>query len=145
MSEIEGVNHPSHYNQGKVECIDAMESAYGIDDVIAFCRCNAFKYQWRAGSKIDGANLEKDLKKAQWYQNKQIELEKRKKMNVNNENKNNTNTYRCIKQYIPCRLIEFNVGEQYEVIEENGLLYVKFSDCQVYVTPHTLKKHFVKE
>lgn len=75
---MEGVDHPKHYNQGSIECIDAMESAYGIDDVIAFCRCNAFKYQWRAGNKTDGANLEKDLKKAQWYQNKLVELTKKK-------------------------------------------------------------------
>lgn len=39
------VNHPSHYNQGKIECIDAMESAYGTEAVIMFCMCNAFKYQ----------------------------------------------------------------------------------------------------
>lgn len=77
MSEIEGVNHPSHYNQGKVECIDAMESAYGIDDVIAFCKCNAFKYQWRAGHK-DNESIEKDIAKAQWYQNKALELMKKR-------------------------------------------------------------------
>lgn len=68
------VNHPSYYTQGNIECIDAMESAYGIDAVISFCRGNAFKYQWRAGSKISAASLEKDLRKSQWYQNKLIEL-----------------------------------------------------------------------
>lgn len=72
---FDDVNHPKHYNQGSIECIDAMESAFGTEAVIAFCKCNAFKYQWRAGSKIEGANLVKDLKKAQWYQNKVIELQ----------------------------------------------------------------------
>ena len=65
------VNHPSHYNQGKIECIDAMESAYGTKAVIEFCRCNAFKYQWRAGKK---GSLAEDIAKAQWYQNKMVEL-----------------------------------------------------------------------
>ena len=77
MSEIEGVNHPSHYNKGGIEAIDAMESAYGIDDVIAFCKCNAFKYLWRAGNKHN-ESMEKDFAKAQWYQNKALELMKKR-------------------------------------------------------------------
>lgn len=64
------VNHPSHYASGSIECIDAMIAAYGIKAVMDFCKCNAFKYQWRFESK----NGEEDLRKAQWYQNKYIEL-----------------------------------------------------------------------
>lgn len=64
------VNHPSHYASGGIECIDAMEAAYGIEAVMHFCMCNAFKYQWR----FDKKNGVEDLKKAQWYQNKYIEL-----------------------------------------------------------------------
>jgi hypothetical protein len=74
---FDDVNHPKHYNKGSIECIDAMESAFGVEAVIAFCKCNAFKYLWRAGNKTEGANFEKDLKKAQWYQNKAIELLKK--------------------------------------------------------------------
>ena len=64
------VNHPSHYNKGNIECIDAMISAYGKDTVSDFCICNAFKYIWRYKYK----NGIEDLKKAQWYLNKIVEL-----------------------------------------------------------------------
>lgn len=70
--EKEMVNHPAHYASGGIECIDAMIAAYGIQAVIEFCRCNAFKYQWRAGKK--GSTAE-DIAKAQWYQNKMLELQ----------------------------------------------------------------------
>ena len=43
------VNHPSHYTQGNIECIDAMQAAYGKESVMHFCKCNAFKYQWKIG------------------------------------------------------------------------------------------------
>lgn len=74
------VNHPSHYNQGKIECIDAMESAYGTETVIMFCMCNAFKYQWRFNKK----NGREDILKCQWYQNKMVELQNK----LNNKDKN---------------------------------------------------------
>ena len=64
------VNHPSHYNQGNIECIDAMVSAYGIESVIDFCICNAFKYLWR----FKGKNGIEDIEKAEWYLNKLKEL-----------------------------------------------------------------------
>ena len=66
------VNHPSHYTQGSIECIQAMEAAYGKEVVMHFCMGNAFKYQWRFADK----NGEEDIKKAQWYQNKFMELHK---------------------------------------------------------------------
>ena len=28
----ERVNHPSHYNHGKLECIDIMEDVFGVDE-----------------------------------------------------------------------------------------------------------------
>lgn len=66
------VNHPLHYTQGNIECIDAMKAAYGKESVMHFCKCNAFKYQWR----FDKKNGEEDIKKAQWYQNKFLELKR---------------------------------------------------------------------
>lgn len=57
------VNHPDHYNQGGIECIDAMRSAFGEEQVRVFCKLNAFKYIWRADQK----NGEQDLRKAIWY------------------------------------------------------------------------------
>ncbi len=57
------VNHPSHYTQGKVECIDAMEQALGTEVVKGFCLGNTYKYLWRHADK----NGDEDIKKAVWY------------------------------------------------------------------------------
>ena len=70
MAELipnDGVNHPIHY-QGQYECIDLMRALYGDEAVMGFCRCNSFKYRFRAGCKA-GESAEKDLKKAEWYEN----------------------------------------------------------------------------
>ena len=64
------VDHPMHYNQGNVECIDAMQSAFGTPAVMNFCICNAFKYLWRSKNK---GGME-DINKAMWYLNKYLEL-----------------------------------------------------------------------
>lgn len=64
------VNHPSHYTQGGIDCIDAMVAAFGKKTVEDFCLCNAFKYVWRTRKK----NGLEDCKKAQWYLNKYVEM-----------------------------------------------------------------------
>lgn len=64
------VNNPSHYNTGKFECIDVMIETQGINAVMDFCLCNAFKYLYRH----NGKNGLEDIKKAQYYINKYIEL-----------------------------------------------------------------------
>lgn len=64
----ETINHPAHYNQGRIECIEAIESIGIAED---FCRGNAIKYLWRAKDK--SKELE-DLRKSAWYVNKLIEL-----------------------------------------------------------------------
>lgn len=68
------VNHPSHYTQGKVECIDALESAtINKQGIEAVCVANVIKYLWRYESK----NGLEDVKKAKWYLDRLIkELEK---------------------------------------------------------------------
>lgn len=67
----DNVNHPSHYETGKFECIDVMVETQGVEAVKAFCLCNAFKYIYRH----NGKNGVEDIKKAQWYINKYLELE----------------------------------------------------------------------
>lgn len=63
------INHPSHYTTGKVECIDAIESAtVNLNGIEAVCTANAIKYLWRWRQK----NGIEDLKKARWYINKLI-------------------------------------------------------------------------
>lgn len=58
------VNHPTHYTSGKIECIDAIESAVcELKGIEAVCTANAIKYLWRWKQK----NGAEDLKKATWY------------------------------------------------------------------------------
>lgn len=64
------VNHPSHYTQGGIECIQAMEAAFGKEAVANFCICNAFKYVFRHEHK----GGKQDIEKAEWYLNKYKEL-----------------------------------------------------------------------
>ena len=55
----EMVDHPSHYNQGKIEVIDAIE-----DWDLNFCEGNVIKYVARHRHKSEPLE---DHKKAQWY------------------------------------------------------------------------------
>ena len=56
--------NPDHYKKEcSLECIEAMELAFGCDAVFNFCLCNAWKYIWRWKNK----NGIEDLKKADWY------------------------------------------------------------------------------
>lgn len=64
------VEHPSHYNQGGVECIEAIKAAtIGKTGVEAFCVGNTIKYLFRYEAK----NGLEDVKKAQWYINRLIQ------------------------------------------------------------------------
>lgn len=61
--------NPSHYKNGKVEAIDAIESAtVNKKGIEAVCVANVIKYLWRYEDK----NGIEDIKKAQWYINKLI-------------------------------------------------------------------------
>lgn len=63
------VNQPSHYTQGKVECIDAIEAVVGdMTGGSAFLTGQVIRYMWRWSHK----NGLEDLKKAQWYLNRLI-------------------------------------------------------------------------
>ena len=60
----DNVNHPSHYEGNtSMECIEAMEIAFGSEHTAYFCCENAFKYLWRHKYK----NGEEDVNKANWY------------------------------------------------------------------------------
>lgn len=58
MSDI---NHPSHYNFGKIEVIDFIE-----DQELGFHLGNVVKYLTRAGRK-NPETVMQDIEKAQWY------------------------------------------------------------------------------
>lgn len=60
----DAVNHPAHYTQGGIECIDALAAAtVGLEGIQAVCAANAIKYIWRFKDK----NGVQDLDKAMWY------------------------------------------------------------------------------
>lgn len=62
--EKDNVNHPSHYTQGGIECIDAIKAAtVGKKPMEAVCVANVVKYLWRYEEK----NGLEDVKKARWY------------------------------------------------------------------------------
>ena len=57
------VNQPAHYQQGEIECIEAMQSALTTEEFRGYCKGNAFKYVWRERHKGGTQSLEK----ANWY------------------------------------------------------------------------------
>ena len=60
----DNVNHPSHYTQGAIECIEAIkEATKGLLGIEAVCTANIIKYVWRWKLK----NGIEDLKKAEFY------------------------------------------------------------------------------
>ena len=79
---MDNVNHPSHY-VGNTECIDVMEQTQGIEAVMSFCLCNAFKYLFRHKRK----NGIEDVRKARWYLDKYLEFVDRNQ--ETNQNKTN--------------------------------------------------------
>ncbi|SVD13596.1 uncharacterized protein METZ01_LOCUS366450 [marine metagenome] len=73
MKTLEGynnINSPSHYNQGRIECIDAIEAMLSIEEYIGYLRGNSAKYRWRFRYK----NGVEDLKKAEWYEKRLIKF-----------------------------------------------------------------------
>lgn len=66
------VDHPPHYNSGKIEVIEAIE-----DWKLSFHLGNAVKYSARAGKK-DPAKEVEDCEKAIWYLKRHIKLLKGK-------------------------------------------------------------------
>ena len=69
MEEKDMVNSPLHYNKAGIETIDALEAML-VDGFDFYLQGNIVKYLWRFRYK----NGVEDLKKAQWYLNKLIEV-----------------------------------------------------------------------
>tara|TARA_E500000318_G_scaffold31476_1_gene31184 strand:- start:1772 stop:2002 length:231 start_codon:yes stop_codon:yes gene_type:complete len=72
MASDDPVNHPAHYtaNEG-IECIEAIEATLTSEEFHGYLRGQVIKYVWRCNYK--GKRLE-DLKKAEWYLKKYINL-----------------------------------------------------------------------
>jgi len=69
--EVDNVNHPAHYQANGIETIDVIEAwTKDLDGIVAVCTANVIKYisRWHKKNGVE------DLKKAQWYLNKLIEV-----------------------------------------------------------------------
>lgn len=65
------VNYPSHYTDGGIEAIEAIEAQLTAEEFRGFLKGNIAKYVWRERHK--GGT--ESLKKAQWYLNRLIVLD----------------------------------------------------------------------
>lgn len=68
--EEDNINHPAHYTQGTVECIDAIESSMTPEEFRGYLKGCQIKYIWRYQHK---GGME-DLKKARWYLDRLIKF-----------------------------------------------------------------------
>lgn len=58
------VNHPSHYTQGGIECLDAIKASMTPEQFSGFLKGQVMKYMWRYELK---ALPLQDLQKAEFY------------------------------------------------------------------------------
>lgn len=58
------VNHPPHYTQGEIECIDAIEASMSPEEFAGYLKGTFIKYVWRYRQKWDPVQ---DLEKAGFY------------------------------------------------------------------------------
>ena len=65
----DAVNKPAHYNQGPIECIDAMQQILTPEEFRGFLKGNVFKYLWRE----KGKNGIEDLRKGKDYYDRLIQ------------------------------------------------------------------------
>ncbi len=66
-TKTDAINHPAYYTDGKIEVSDFI-----ADKNLNFFRGNVVKYVARAGKKNADKEIE-DLKKAEWYLNREID------------------------------------------------------------------------
>jgi len=65
------VNHPSHYTDGNIECIEAIEAQLTPEEYRGYLKGNVAKYLWR--EKYKGGV--QSLQKAQWYLTRLVDIE----------------------------------------------------------------------
>lgn len=71
--KLEGdvVNHPTHYTDGAIECIEGIEAALTHEEYRGYCKGNILKYVWR--ERLKGKT--ESLKKASWYLDRLIQFD----------------------------------------------------------------------
>lgn len=65
------VNHPEHYTDGGIECIDAIEAALTEEEFRGYLKGNIIKYVWRERKKGGMTSM----RKAGWYTDRFLSLE----------------------------------------------------------------------
>lgn len=60
----DSVDHPSHYTQGSIECLDAIRESMTSESYNGFLKGQVQKYMWRYEKK---SNPLEDLRKAEFY------------------------------------------------------------------------------
>lgn len=68
--EHDNVNKPKHYTQNGMETIDVIKNSMTDEAFKGFLKGNIFKYV----SRYEHKNGVEDLRKAQWYLNKLVEV-----------------------------------------------------------------------
>ena len=74
ISDEDPVNRASHYNQGGIECIDALEASMSPIEYAGLLKGQVFKYIWRYRHK---GKATEDLKKAFYYLERLIRITER--------------------------------------------------------------------
>ena len=74
------VNHASHYNDGAIECIDAIAASMTPTEYAGFLKGQVLKYVWRY--RLKGKPVE-DLKKAGYYLDRLIQITERGEVKEN--------------------------------------------------------------
>lgn len=64
------VNSPSHYTEGEIECIEAIEAQLTPEEYRGYLKGTLAVYMWREKHK----NGFEDVLKAQWYMNRLVDL-----------------------------------------------------------------------
>lgn len=108
-SNEEAINHPFHYNTGKIEVIDYIESL-GLG--VGFNLGNAIKYLSRAGHKIKNSEKQ-DVEKALWYIKRQRESWEKEWHLFSTPTKNKINSLR----YIDDKRLSYCLGSAIDFID----------------------------
>lgn len=67
----DAVNHPAHYTNGFIECIDYMQDVLTPDEFRGYLRGQVIKYQHRLMAK---GNPAQDAAKLAWYANRLVKV-----------------------------------------------------------------------
>lgn len=56
---MSNINHPTHYSQSNIGCIDALQSCLSPEEFKGFCLGNPLRYLWRHNQKGGIEDLKK--------------------------------------------------------------------------------------